>query len=130
VMQEEVFGPLLPVIAYRTLDDAIAFINARPRPLALYWFGREKAHCEQVLRETVSGGVTVNDVLLHIAQENLPFGGAGESGIGAYHGETGFRLFSQEKPVFTQSRWAGTALLRPPYGARTRRVLELLRRIV
>ena len=130
VMREEIFGPLLPVLPYEGVDEAIAFVNARPRPLALYWFGKDVRRRRQVLTRTVSGGVTVNDVLLHIAQENLPFGGAGESGIGAYHGETGFRLFSQEKPVFTQSRWAGTALLRPPYGARTRRVLELLRRIV
>jgi coniferyl-aldehyde dehydrogenase len=130
VMQEEVFGPLLPVLGYGTLGDAIAFINARPRPLALYWFGREKAQCEQVLRETVSGGVTVNDVLLHIAQENLPFGGVGDSGSGAYHGEYGFRLFSQEKPVFEQSKLAGTWLLRPPYGKLAASVVRQLKRMV
>lgn len=130
VMQEEIFGPLLPVLPYDTLDDAIAFVNARPRPLALYWFGHDAARRQAVLTRTVSGGVTVNDVLLHIAQENLPFGGAGESGIGAYHGEHGFRLFSKEKPVFIQSRLAGNALLRPPYGPATERVLRLLRKLV
>lgn len=130
VMREEIFGPLLPLVPYDTLDEAIAFINERPRPLALYWFGEDRAHQEQVLLRTVSGGVTVNDVLLHIAQENLPFGGVGESGIGAYHGEYGFRLFSKEKPVFEQSRWAGTALLRPPYGAKAEKVLGMLKRLV
>jgi coniferyl-aldehyde dehydrogenase len=130
VMQEEIFGPVLPVVPYERLDDAIAFVNARPRPLALYWFGRERSRAERVLRETVSGGVTINDVLLHIAQENLPFGGVGDSGSGAYHGEWGFRLFSKEKPVFEQSRLAGTALTRPPYGRRTQAVLNALKRLV
>ncbi len=130
VMQEEVFGPLLPVIGYETLDEAIAFVNARPRPLALYWFGRDRARRDQVLRQTISGGVTVNDVLLHIAQENLPFGGVGDSGSGAYHGEHGFRLFSKEKPVFVQSRLAGTWLLRPPYGKLAASVVRNLRRMV
>jgi coniferyl-aldehyde dehydrogenase len=130
VMREEIFGPLLPVITCDTADEAIDFVNQRPRPLALYWFGTDASRQQDVLTRTVSGGVTVNDVLLHIAQENLPFGGAGESGIGAYHGEFGFRLFSKEKPVFVQSRWAGTALMRPPYGPKTQRVLAMLRRFV
>ncbi|RYY93398.1 MAG: aldehyde dehydrogenase family protein, partial [Comamonadaceae bacterium] len=130
VMREEIFGPLLPVIACDTADEAIGFVNQRPRPLALYWFGTDASRQRDVLRRTVSGGVTVNDVLLHIAQENLPFGGAGESGIGAYHGEFGFRLFSKEKPVFVQSRWAGTAMMRPPYGATAERLLRMLRRLV
>ena len=130
VMQEEIFGPLLPVIGYDTLDQAIAFINARPRPLALYWFGRDRARQDQVLHQTISGGVTVNDVLLHIAQENLPFGGVGDSGIGAYHGEHGFRLFSKEKPVFEQSRLSGTWLLRPPYGKLAAAVVRHLKRMV
>jgi coniferyl-aldehyde dehydrogenase len=130
VMQEEIFGPVLPLVPYQRLDDAIAFVNARPRPLALYWFGRERAHAERVLRETISGGVTINDVLLHIAQENLPFGGVGDSGIGAYHGEWGFRLFSKEKPVFEQSRLAGTALTRPPYGKRAEAVINTLKRLI
>lgn len=130
VMREEIFGPLLPVIAYDTPQEALRFVNERPRPLALYWFGRDAARRRDVLTGTVAGGMTVNDVLLHIAQENLPFGGVGESGTGAYHGEHGFRLFSKEKPVFEQSRWAGNALLRPPYGARAERVIALLRKLV
>ena len=130
VMREEIFGPLLPLVPYDAVDDAIGFVNARPRPLALYWFGSDSANRQQVLTRTVSGGVTVNDVLLHIAQESLPFGGVGDSGIGAYHGEHGFRLFSKEKPVFEQSRWSGTDLLRPPYGPRAERIVRLLRRLV
>jgi len=130
IMQEEIFGPLLPVVGYRTLQEAIDFVNARPRPLALYWFGRDRARQEQVLRQTISGGVTVNDVLLHIAQENLPFGGVGDSGSGAYHGQYGFRLFSKDKPVFVQSRLGGTALLRPPYGKLAASVIRTLKRMV
>lgn len=130
VMQEEIFGPLLPVMGYRSLDEAIAFVNARPRPLALYWFGRDRANQDRVLRETISGGVTVNDALLHIAQENLPFGGVGDSGSGAYHGEHGFRIFSKEKPVFEQSRLAGTWLLRPPYGKVAESVIRTLKRLL
>jgi len=129
LMQEEIFGPLLPVVAYQTPDQAIAYVNARPRPLALYWFGKDRSRRDEVLRQTLSGGVTVNDALLHIAQENLPFGGVGASGIGAYHGQWGFKLFSMEKPVFEQSSLAGTALLRPPYGRAIGIVMRLLRRM-
>jgi len=130
VMQEEIFGPLLPVMGYGSLDEAIAFVNARARPLALYWFGRDRANQERVLRETVSGGVTINDALLHIAQENLPFGGVGDSGSGAYHGEYGFRIFSKEKPVFEQSRLSGTWLLRPPYGKLADSVIRTVKRLL
>lgn len=130
VMQEEIFGPVLPVIAYDAAEEPIAFINARPRPLALYWFGTDADRRQAVLTRTHAGGVTINDVLLHIAQENLPFGGTGDSGIGAYHGEYGFRLFSKEKPVFVQSRWAGSDMLRPPYGPKAERIVALLRRMV
>lgn len=130
IMQEEIFGPLLPVITYETLDEAVQFINGRPRPLALYWFGKDQAHRDQVLRETISGGVTINDTLLHVAQENLPFGGVGDSGSGAYHGDYGFRLFSKEKPVFEQSSLSGTGLLRPPYGKLAGTVIRTLKRLV
>jgi coniferyl-aldehyde dehydrogenase len=130
VMREEIFGPLLPVMGYGTMDEAIAFVNARARPLALYWFGRDRANQERVLRETVSGGVTVNDVLLHLAQENLPFGGVGDSGSGAYHGEYGFRVFSKEKPVFEQSRLSGTWLLRPPYGKLVNSLIRTIKRLL
>ena len=83
-----------------------------------------------MLRATISGGVTINDVLLHIAQDNLPFGGVGDSGIGAYHGEWGFRLFSKDKPVFEQSRLAGTAMLRPPFGRKTTSIIDTLKRLL
>lgn len=116
VMQEEIFGPLLPVTTFRSIDEAIAAVNARPRPLGLYYFGTDKAEERQVLSRTVSGGVTVNDVLLHVGMEDLPFGGIGPSGMGAYHGVEGFRTFSHAKAVFRQSRLDITALLRPPYG--------------
>lgn len=128
LMTEEIFGPILPVLPYRKLDDAIATINAGPRPLALYWFGSDTEARDHVLQHTVSGGVTVNDTLLHIAHENLPFGGVGESGWGAYHGETGFLRFTQQKPVLLQSRFAMGSLFYPPYGAKFDRVMGLLKR--
>ena len=130
LLQEEIFGPILPVLAYDKLDDAISFINARPRPLALYWFGLDNAARDQVLARTVSGGVTVNDTLMHIAHPNLPFGGVGESGWGAYHGETGFLRLTQQKPVLFQSRWARGDLFYPPYGKRFDQVMGLIKRLL
>jgi acyl-CoA reductase-like NAD-dependent aldehyde dehydrogenase len=118
VMQEEIFGPLLPLVPYRTLDEAIAFVNARPRPLALYVFDHDRASIERVLAQTTSGGVTVNETLLHVGQEDLPFGGVGPSGMGEYHGRAGFETFSKRKAVFIQSRFSGLRLFRPPYGKR------------
>ncbi|KRF02005.1 aldehyde dehydrogenase [Frateuria sp. Soil773] len=126
VMQEEIFGPLLPLVPYDSLDEAIAYINARPHPLALYLFEQDQARIDQVLLRTQAGGVTVNDTLYHIAQHGLPFGGVGASGIGGYHGEAGFRTFSHMKPVFRQARFNGAGLLNPPYGARFRHMLEWL----
>lgn len=129
VMQQEIFGPLLPLLPYDTLDEAIAYVAARPHPLALYVFDDTRATIERVLDRTLAGGVTVNDTLLHIAQHGLPFGGVGASGLGAYHGEAGFRTFSRVKPVFRQARWNTVGLLNPPYGATFRRLLgALLRR--
>ena len=130
VMQEEIFGPLLPVVAYDKVDEALAHINRGDRPLALYWFGQDGASRERVMRETHAGGVTVNDCLWHLGQEEQPFGGVGASGMGAYHGEWGFRTFSKEKPLFIQSRFAGTKLFQPPYGATFEKLLALLKRIV
>jgi len=123
MMREEIFGPILPVVTYETLDEAIAYVNARPRPLALYYFDGDRTRAEAVLQRTVSGGVSVNDTLLHFAQEGLPFGGIGPSGMGAYHGRDGFRTFSHGKGVFLQSRWTLTGLVAPPYGPRFRRVI-------
>jgi acyl-CoA reductase-like NAD-dependent aldehyde dehydrogenase len=124
VMREEIFGPVLPIVPYDRLDDAIAFISERPRPLALYYFDGDGARVDQVLRRTVSGGVSVNDTVFHFAQEGLPFGGIGPSGMGGYHGHDGFRTFSHGKGVFLQSRLALTDMLEPPYGALFRRIIR------
>jgi acyl-CoA reductase-like NAD-dependent aldehyde dehydrogenase len=126
VMREEIFGPLLPLVAYRTLDEAIAYVNARPRPLALYVFDRDGAAVDRVLAETVSGGVTVNEAILHVAQDDLPFGGVGPSGMGRYHGREGFETFSAKKAVFFQPRVNGLGLFRPPYGPRFDAMLKFL----
>ena len=128
LMQEEIFGPVLPVLPYDTLAEAIDYINARPRPLALYWFGTDNIARDKVLAQTVSGGVTVNDTLMHIAHENLPFGGVGESGWGSYHGEAGFLRLTMQKPVLVQSKWARGDLFYPPYGKRFDQVMGLLKR--
>ena len=128
VMQDEIFGPLLPIIPYRTLDDAIAHVRDRPRPLALYVFGRNNRDIDRVLRETHSGGATVNDVILHIAQDDLPFGGVGPSGMGHYHGRDGFLAFSKSKGVFHQSRVNSIGLFNPPYGKLFDRLVRLLLR--
>jgi coniferyl-aldehyde dehydrogenase len=128
VMAEEIFGPILPIIPYDTLAEALAYINQRERPLALYWFGQNSAARNQVLAGTIAGGVSVNDTLLHIAQEGLPFGGVGASGQGHYHGEFGFRQFSKEKPVFIQSRFSGGGIIRPPYKPSIETVLSWLSR--
>ena len=127
-MHEEIFGPLLPLVAYDSIGRAIDYVNARPHPLALYLFERDPGTVEAVLARTQAGGVTINDTLYHIAQHGLPFGGVGASGMGGYHGKAGFETFSHLKPVFTQSRWNGAGMLRPPYGARFGRLLELLLR--
>jgi coniferyl-aldehyde dehydrogenase len=129
IRREEIFGPILPVIPYERAEEAIAFVNDRDRPLALYWFGTDRNARQQVLRHTVSGGVTINDCLLHIAQENQPFGGVGASGTGSYHGEWGFRTFSKEKPVFYRPRVSPLGLLLPPYGRTFDRLMALLRMI-
>ena len=128
IMQNEIFGPLLPVIPYDTLDNAIAYVAARPRPLALYYFDHDEKRVQRVLQETIAGGVTVNDVLMHIAQEDLPFGGVGPSGMGRYHGRDGFVTFSHAKAVFRQSRINPGALLSPPYGQVFDRVVRLIMR--
>jgi len=128
IMQEEIFGPLLPIVKYRDLADAIAFVNDRPRPLALYYFGSSATNRRQVLTGTTSGGVTVNGTLMHYVQDDLPFGGVGASGFGAYHGMEGFRAFSHEKAVFDVGRWNGGALLRPPFGRLTNFILSFMLR--
>ena len=126
VMQEEIFGPVLVVKTYRDVGDCIAYVNARPRPLALYWFGKDEAERERVLRETISGGVSVNNVMMHFACDDLPFGGVGGSGMGHYHGRDGFRTFSHAKGVFRDgrlnlSKLAGTL---PPFGPKLAKMLD------
>src|SRR5690606_9438708 len=128
VMQEEIFGPVLPIVPYRTLEDAIEYVNARPRPLALYYFDNDRDRAEEVLTHTVSGGAVVNDTLLQFAAETLPFGGVGPSGIGAYHGPEGFDTFSHKKAVVRQAKLNATGLLSPPYGERIDKMLKLLMR--
>ena len=130
VMQDEIFGPLLPIVPYPNIDAAIAWVNAHPKPLALYLFDDDSARIEQVLARTRSGGVTVNDTILHVAQDDLPFGGVGPSGMGQYHGYEGFLTFSKLKPVFRQSRWNSMALFNPPYGKFASRMIEWLKRWV
>lgn len=128
LMRDEIFGPILPVKTYRRLEDAVAYVNSRPRPLALYYFGADARRRDEVLARTLSGGASVNETILHVAVEGLPFGGIGASGIGAYHGEFGFQTFSHRKSVFLQSRINGTWLLRPPFDRFTDTVLKLLMR--
>ncbi|MET0230055.1 MAG: coniferyl aldehyde dehydrogenase [Rhodanobacteraceae bacterium] len=128
VMHEEIFGPLLPVVAYDTIDEALAYIARHPHPLALYVFDEDRATLDRVQRATLAGGVTLNDTILHIAQHALPFGGVGASGMGAYHGEAGFRTFSHMKPVMHQSRMSAVGLLNPPYARRFGALLKLLLR--
>ncbi|MCW8195109.1 coniferyl aldehyde dehydrogenase [Proteobacteria bacterium 005FR1] len=116
VMQDEIFGPLLPIVPYETKEDAFNYVNDRPRPLALYYFGYNKAQQEEVLQQTHAGGVCINDTLLHVAQEDLPFGGVGPSGMGHYHGREGFLTFSKAKSVFVKQRYNAAAMIYPPYG--------------
>ena len=126
IMQEEIFGPLLPVRTYRTLDEVITYVNAKDRPLGFYVFTNDKATEEKLLYSTISGGVTINNCMLHVAQHDMPFGGIGASGMGQYHGYEGFLEFSKLRPVFTNPRLSLLHLFYPPYGARQRRLLDLL----
>jgi coniferyl-aldehyde dehydrogenase len=123
VMQEEIFGPVMPVRTYASFEDAIAEVNARPRPLGLYYFGEDEQESEALLNRTHSGGVTINDVIFHVSMDDLPFGGVGPSGMGAYHGHRGFLEFSHEKAVLRQTPSEMIAMLRPPFGERFRKQL-------
>jgi len=126
LMRDEIFGPILPVVSYDSLDEAIRFVNARPRPLALYYFDDDRERVDRLLRDTTAGGVTINDVLLHIGQHSLPFGGVGPSGMGRYHGRTGFETFSNRKGVMVQQRIRLTGLLAPPFTEKTRSLIRRL----
>ncbi|MCC5887653.1 MAG: coniferyl aldehyde dehydrogenase [Gammaproteobacteria bacterium] len=126
VMQEEIFGPLLPVKGYGQVAETIDYVNDHPRPLGLYYFGKDKAEEREVLTRTTSGGVTLNDVVMHVGQEDLPFGGVGPSGMGSYHGVDGFRTFSHRKSVYRQTGidLAGMVGITPPWGDK---MLKLIR---
>jgi len=128
LMQREIFGPVLPLVAYDDLGEVIDRINAGPRPLALYPFSNDRATLDRLIERVMSGGVSINDALLHVGQDDLPFGGVGESGMGHYHGHEGFLTFSKLRPVFRQSRWSSLQLLMPPYGPLADRVLAFLTR--
>jgi len=123
VMQDEIFGPILPIKSYKDATDVVSYINAHPRPLGMYYFGKDAEEREYLLSNTTSGGVTVNDVVFHVAQEDLPFGGVGMSGMGAYHGKDGFNEFSHKKAVYTQTAVDLLGLVRPPYGEKFRRLI-------
>ena len=125
VMQDEIFGPLLPIKGYRTFDEAIAYINARERPLALYPFSNDRATVERILKDILAGGVSVNDTLFHFAITTLPFGGVGASGMGAYHARAGFDALSKQLPVFRQAGFTGGDRLKPPY-AKAQWLIDLI----
>ncbi|MEV6156895.1 coniferyl aldehyde dehydrogenase [Nonomuraea sp. NPDC052129] len=128
IAHEEIFGPILPIFGYRDIDDAIDYVNARPRPLALYYFGDDGPDRRKVLDRTTSGNVTINGTLMHVAQDDLPFGGVGASGMGKYHGIEGFRTLSHPKGIYTQGRWNAARLLRAPFNKRTDALLNFFLR--
>lgn len=124
VMQDEIFGPVLPVKSYRDVTEVLGYVNDHPRPLGLYYFGEDEQEERQVLDRTTSGGVTINDVIMHVSMEDLPFGGVGPSGMGAYHGIDGFKTFSHAKAIYTQAKAKMVVeMFRPPYGLKTRKLL-------
>ncbi|MBT8527851.1 aldehyde dehydrogenase family protein [Polynucleobacter paneuropaeus] len=133
VMQEEIFGPILPIVVIEDINAAITYVNSKPNPLALYWFGRDNKNQLRWITETRSGGMTINDTLLHAAVETLPFGGIGASGMGAYRGKTGFDTLSHQKSVLEVhsflgiKMFKGTNMARPPYGKKTEFLLRLLK---
>jgi coniferyl-aldehyde dehydrogenase len=116
LMQDEIFGPILPIVSYGNLDEAIQYINDRPRPLALYFFGYDRSQQQQVIESTLSGGMCINDSLMHVAQDDLPFGGVGDSGMGHYHGKEGFLTFSHQRAIFAKQKFNSGKFVYPPYG--------------
>ena len=126
LMQEEIFGPLLPVVTYGGIDEAINYINERPRPLALYYFGYSRDAQDYVMEHTHSGGMCINDTLMHVAQDDMPFGGVGTSGMGHYHGKEGFLTFSNARGVFSKQRINSGKVVYPPYGTALHRLVYSL----
>ena len=129
VMQEEIFGPLLPIMAYQHIDDVLGYINSKDRPLALYLFSNDKQLQDKVINKTRSGGVCLNDAALHVGQNDMPFGGAGESGMGQYHGTEGFMAMSKLRPIFKQARFSPLAMMYPPYGQKFNRIIKIMLRL-
>ena len=127
-MQEEIFGPVCPIITYRTLDEAIAFVHTFEKPLACYVFAEDKAVQRRVLTEISSGGACVNDVVIHLATSEMGFSGVGESGMGAYHGRAGFEAFTHRKSIVDKKTWLDLPMRYQPYGKLTRRLLRIFLR--
>ena len=127
IMQEEIFGPLMPIKTYKDFNEAIAYVNANPRPLGLYYFGQDENEEAHTLSHTTSGGATVNDVIMHVTQEDLPFGGVGPSGMGSYHGFDGFKTFSHAKSIFKQTKLdlASMIGMMPPFGKKTESAIKM-----
>ncbi|HEX2148399.1 MAG TPA: aldehyde dehydrogenase family protein, partial [Pseudorhizobium sp.] len=125
--QEEIFGPVLPLMRFDTVEEVVKRINARPKPLALYVFDKDPAFAEDVVARTSSGGVGINLTTMHYTHPGLPFGGVNHSGIGAAHGHFGFLAFSHEKPILAE-RWSAVPMLFPPYTARVERLIRMVRR--
>ncbi|GAB7543357.1 hypothetical protein CS8_030290 [Cupriavidus sp. 8B] len=128
LLQQEIFGPILPIRSYRSLEEVVTTVNAGPRPLALYPFSNDARTVRMLLEHVLSGGVSVNDALFHVGQHDLPFGGVGESGMGHYHGREGFETFSKMRPVFYQASFSTLKFLMPPYGKLIDGVLAFMTR--
>jgi coniferyl-aldehyde dehydrogenase len=128
VMHDEIFGPILPIVSYRSIEDALAIVQKLDRPLAFYLFDHQKQRTEHILSQVLAGGVTVNDCALHFTQHSMPFGGVGASGMGHYHGHSGFMTFTKQMPVFRQARWSGFWYLTPPFKKLADRAVEFLTR--
>jgi acyl-CoA reductase-like NAD-dependent aldehyde dehydrogenase len=118
IMQEEIFGPIFPVVEFEKITEAVRFVNDRPKPLALYLFSKSKKIQEQILEHTSSGGVCINEVVMHVANDNLPFGGVGNSGMGVYHGKYSFEAFSHYKPVLNKSNLVDVPVRYAPYNGK------------
>ena len=125
-MQEEIFGPLFPIRTYTDIDEVLNYINTRDRPLGLYLFSNDKSLTDKVVKNTISGGVSINDCSFHVAQHDIPFGGVGASGMGHYHGHEGFIEFSKMRPIFSQFRFSALPLMYPPYGKVFRTLYSLM----
>ena len=130
MMQEEIFGPILPIMPYRSEDELIRYVNRHERPLALYYFGDESEERRKIISETHAGGVTLNGTVMHVFQRRLPFGGIGQSGIGAYTGVASFERFTHYKPVFSQPKLSLLGQLLPPYSSKTEGLLNIFEKIL